>query len=196
MNRENVIRQLRDYQVRWPRESETVRRFIEFVSANPDCFERNLEIGHITGSAWVVNRAGTHVLLTHHKKLNMWVQLGGHADGDADVLRVARREAEEESGLAGLELVPGGIFDVDVHRIPARREESEHFHWDIRYAFRTVGGEAYRVSDESHDLGWIEIRDLKSVTREESMLRMARKWTETGPRLFPDGPDSLFIPGV
>ena len=188
MNRENVIRQLRDYQVRWPRESETVRRFIEFVSANPDCFERNLEIGHITGSAWVVNRAGTHVLLTHHKKLNMWVQLGGHADGDADVLRVARREAEEESGLAGLELVPGGIFDVDVHRIPARREEPEHFHWDIRYAFRTAGGEAYRVSVESHELRWIEIRSLESVTQEESMFRMARKWLERGSGLRPAGP--------
>lgn len=183
MSREDVIRQLRDYQVRWKNESEAVARFIDFVASHPDCFERGLKTGHVTGSAWVVDRAGTRVLLTHHKKLNMWVQLGGHADGDSDVFRVARREAEEESGLESVVPVSGQIFDIDVHRIPARGDEPEHFHWDIRYAFRAAGSEAYAVSDESHDLAWIEIRDLPSVTREESMLRMARKWlAATGKR--------------
>lgn len=178
MSREDVIRQLRDYQVRWKDESKTVERFIDFVSSHPDCFERGLRIGHVTGSAWVVNPAGTHVLLTHHKKLDMWVQLGGHADGDSDVFRVARREAEEESGLEAVAPVSNRIFDVDVHRIPAREDEPEHFHWDIRYALRAVGNETYAVSDESHDLRWIEIQSLASVTQEESMLRMARKWLE------------------
>ena len=180
MNREEVIRRLRDYQVRWPGEGEAVARFIDFVSANPDCFERSLQIGHVTGSAWVVDRTGDRALLTHHKKLDMWVQLGGHADGDADIFRVARREAEEESGLAGLEPVSDRIFDLDVHRIPARGGEPAHLHWDIRYAFRAVGSESFRVSDESHGLAWIDIRDLGSVTTEESMLRMARKWMAAG----------------
>ncbi len=179
MSRADIIQQVRDYGVRWRNESDAVVRFIEFVSSNPDCFERHLPIGHVTGSAWVVNRAGTHVLLTHHKKLNMWVQLGGHADGDSDVFRVARREAEEESGLESLVAVSDRIFDIDVHRIPARGEEAAHVHWDLRYAFRAVASEAYQVSDESHDLGWIEIKSLKSVTAEESMLRMATKWMES-----------------
>jgi 8-oxo-dGTP pyrophosphatase MutT (NUDIX family) len=174
--RQEIIRQLRDYQVRWQDESETVRRFIDFVSSNPDCFERQLQTGHVTGSAWVVNRVGTRVLLTHHRKLDLWVQLGGHADGEADIFRVARREAEEESGLEAIEPVSGALFDIDIHRIPARGEAPEHLHWDLRYAFRAVGSEAYRVSEESHDLAWIEIQSLESVTREESMLRMARKW--------------------
>ncbi|HAL91546.1 MAG TPA: NUDIX hydrolase [Verrucomicrobia bacterium] len=178
MGREEILRQLRDYRSRWPDESETVGRFIDFVSSHSDCFERQLQMGHVTGSAWVVNRAGTHVLLTHHKKLNLWVQLGGHADGDSDVFRVARREAEEESGLQGLVPAWEGLFDVDVHRIPASREGPEHFHWDARYAFRATGSEAYRVGEESHDLAWIGIESLESVTKEESMLRMARKWRE------------------
>lgn len=181
MSGTEIIRQLREYQARWENESETVLRFIDFVSSNPDCFERRLPIGHVTGSAWLVNRTGTHVLLTHHKKLDMWVQLGGHADGDSDVFRVAKREAEEESGLEAMEPVSGRIFDVDVHRIPASREGPEHFHWDVRYAFRATGNEAYRVSEESRDLAWIEIQSLKSVTREESMLRMARKWLVQSP---------------
>lgn len=176
MNRENLIGQLRDYQVRWPGEADVVARFIAFVSAHPDCFERRLEIGHVTGSAWVVNRAGTHVLLTHHKQLDMWVQLGGHADGDPDVFRVAQREAAEESGLAGLAPVSDQIFDIDVHRIPARREVPAHLHWDVRYALRAAGGETFRVSDESHALEWIEIKNLSAVTPEESMRRMAAKW--------------------
>ena len=178
MSRTSVIRQLRKYRVRWKTEAETVRRFLAFLAAHPNAFARELQIGHVTGSAWVVNRAGTHVLLTHHRKLNRWVQLGGHADGDADVFRVARREAEEESGLTDLEPVGADIFDVDVHEIPARGKMPAHLHWDVRYAFRAAGSEAYRVSAESHDLAWIEIKSIDSVTREESMLRMARKWLE------------------
>ena len=90
-----LVRQLREYGARWPAEAETVRRFIEFLATHPDAFARSLACGHVTGSAWLVDRAGARVLLTHHKKLGIWVQLGGHADGDADAFRVARREAEE-----------------------------------------------------------------------------------------------------
>ena len=81
-------------------------------------------------------------------------------------------------GLTGLELVPGGIFDVDVHRIPPGPGTPGHFHWDVRYAFRSAGGEVFRVSSESHELRWVDIRALESVTAEESMLRMARKWRQ------------------
>lgn len=176
MGREELLRQLHEYRTRWADEAATVDRFLEFVASHADCFARTLAVGHVTGSAWVVDRAGARVLLTHHRKLDMWVQLGGHADGDADTFRVARREAEEESGLTGLAPVAAGIFDVDVHRIPARGAEPEHFHWDVRHAFRALGGEDYRVSAESHDLAWVEIAALGAFTREESMLRMARKW--------------------
>jgi len=178
--REALIRQLRVYGASWPEEAGLVRRFTGFLAAHPDCFDRRLATGHVTGSAWLVNRTGTHVLLTHHRKLGIWVQLGGHADGDGNVFRVALREAEEESGLTGL--VPAGLdlFDIDAHRIPPRSGVPEHIHWDLRYAFRAMGGEDYRVGAESHDLAWVEIGRLEELTREESMLRMARKWLERG----------------
>lgn len=172
----DLARQLREYGARWPAEAGVVRRFVEFLAAYPDAFARTLACGHVTGSAWLVDRAGERVLLTHHKKLGIWVQLGGHADGDPDAFRVARREAEEESGLADLAPVAPDVFDVDVHEIPARGAEPAHLHWDVRYAFRATGSEIFRISDESHDLAWIEIAALETVTREESMLRMARKW--------------------
>ncbi len=176
MHRNNIILQLKAYEVKWKDEFSMVKRLIGFVLSNTACFERASKKGHVTGSAWVVNKKGTHVLLTHHKKLNKWLQLGGHADGDPDILSVALREVYEESGLEQIKVLSGGIFDIDIHQIPKRREEPEHFHYDIRYAIQVMGNEAYIVSDESHDLSWIEIKNLEQKTNDESMLRMASKW--------------------
>ncbi len=120
MHRNELIRKLRDYQTEWENESDTVEQFIEFVSTNEDCFERKLKEGHITGSAWVVSKDGRQVLLTHHKKLNRWFQLGGHADGNSDILKVAMQEALEESGLERVGPISREIFDIDIHRIPER----------------------------------------------------------------------------
>lgn len=179
MHRRPLLQALEQYHHQHPDEARLIERFTEFVRDYPDCFERSLLLGHVTGSAWVVNAPGTHVLLTHHRKLNIWVQLGGHADGDADVRRVAQREAEEESGLTQLESAVDGIFDVDIHAIPARGEEPEHFHYDVRYAFRATGSDRFTVSEESHDLAWIPVNEIAAYTDEESMHRMARKWLQT-----------------
>ncbi|HIE65359.1 MAG TPA: NUDIX domain-containing protein [Nitrospiria bacterium] len=176
MHRNNIIQQLLSYEVTWKNESSMVKRLIDFILSNTECFERHLKKGHVTGSAWVVNKGGTHVLLTHHKKLNKWLQLGGHADGDSDILRVALREVYEESGLEQAEALSGGIFDIDIHQIPRRGEEPGHYHYDIRYAIQATGSETYIVSDESHDLSWIDIRKLEQKTNDESILRMASKW--------------------
>ena len=175
--RQQLLDLIDEYDHRFPNErANTTARFREFVDAHEDCFERSLTIGHVTGSCWIVDASGERTLLTHHRKLQKWLQLGGHADGDSDVLRVALREAEEESGLGEFEPVPGGIFDLDVHTIPARKSEAEHEHFDVRFALRHTGNGAFEVSEESLDLAWIPITDLETVTTEESMLRMARKW--------------------
>lgn len=150
-------------------------RLAAFVGAYENCFERSLLVGHVTGSAWIVDLDRTHVLLTHHRKLDKWLQLGGHADGDSDVLRVAMREACEESGLASVRPVRESIFDVDIHLIPARKTEPEHFHYDVRYALEADRAEALRMSDESHDLRWVRVDEVAGLTQEESVLRMVRK---------------------
>src|SRR5579871_3475936 len=90
---------------------------LDFLDQYPNAFERSLEVGHITASAWLVNKDNTKALLTHHRKLNMWVQLGGHCDGNTDALAVAIREAQEESGIMNIKPVTGAIFDIDVHLI-------------------------------------------------------------------------------
>jgi 8-oxo-dGTP pyrophosphatase MutT (NUDIX family) len=151
-------------------------RFASFVSSHSECFERSLEIGHVTGSAWIMDASGRRVLLTHHRKLGIWLQPGGHADGDPDIAAVALREALEETGVAGLSRIGEDIFDLDIHKIPARGKTPAHEHFDVRFAFRANGSEAYVVSEESHDLAWVPLEELEKLTRETSLLRMREKW--------------------
>ncbi|NER51236.1 MAG: NUDIX hydrolase [Symploca sp. SIO1A3] len=176
MKRKPLIGLLEAYASRWIEEKQTCDRFLEFVRRNPDCFERWLAEGHVTGSAWLVNKAGTHVLLTHHRKLGAWFQLGGHADGESDVAKVALQEAHEESGLGDLHLLDDAIFDIDIHLIPARKTDPDHYHFDVRFIVRAMGSEAFEVGEESLDLAWVEIESISDFTTETSMLRMARKW--------------------
>ncbi len=178
MHRAPLLQALAQYQTHYLDETPLLERFEGFVRDHAACFKRSLLIGHVTGSAWVVNEPGTHVLLTHHRKLDMWIQLGGHADGDADVQRVARREAEEESGLVQLVPAVDGIFDVDIHAIPERDDEPAHHHYDVRYAFRAVGSDRFTVTEESHALAWIPVDALSDYTDEVSMHRMAHKWLQ------------------
>lgn len=150
-------------------------RLAAFVARQPACFERSCPEGHVTGSAWLVDPEGRRVLLTHHRKLNMWLQLGGHADGEPDVLSVALREAREESGLADISPVSPEIFDLDIHPIPPRPGEPAHLHFDVRFAMK-AGSMDVRAGEESHALVWVDIDRLAERTAEPSMHRMARKW--------------------
>ena len=179
MHRSKLLSLLETYSDRYPEESQTCARLKNFVARETRCFERDCWVdGHVTGSAWVMDPPQRHVLLTHHKKLDMWVQLGGHADGDSDIARVALREAEEESGL-GVEFVDAEIFDIDIHEIPARKQDPAHYHYDIRFAF-VANSLNFSVSDESHALSWIPLEDLPAFVQEESMLRMLEKWSARG----------------
>jgi len=173
--RQTLIEMLNVYKARYLAEAAVAERFIDFVGAYPRCFERDSWAGHVTGSAWLVNAPGDAVLLTHHKKLDRWLQLGGHSDGIGDTLQVAIREAEEESGL-GVTPLSATIFDIDVHEIPARAEDPAHFHYDVRFALSVAGSHEFQVSAESHALAWVPIADMTTYTQEESVLRMARKW--------------------
>jgi len=176
MHRQPLLRAIRRYAQHHSGEEEVITRFIDFIESEPDCFRRELLCGHLTGSAWILNRTGDHVLLTHHRKLDIWVQPGGHCDGNPNILETALREAREESGLDPLEPIFEEIFDLDVHPIPARGAEPAHFHWDVRFALRHDGEGHYEVSPESHDLAWVPLDRLTDFSRDESVLRMARKW--------------------
>lgn len=158
-----------------PSEAAMAAEIIRFVEAHPDCLHRSCVTGHLTGSAWIVSPDRTRALLTHHRKLDRWLQLGGHADGDGDLAAVARREAHEESGLAGIRLVAAEIFDCDRHEIPARGAEPAHWHLDVRFLFEASPAEPLVISSESKDLAWVELDGIRRLSAEESLARMVRK---------------------
>ena len=114
-------------------------------------------------------------MLTHHAKLNKWLQPGGHADGDENIFQVALREAEEETGLKSLQLLNPLPFDFDIHIIPARNNFPEHFHYDVRFIFGASAHETLSITDESNDLKWISLSEIESYTDNVSILRMKEK---------------------
>ena len=171
-----LSRMLADYAIRHPDDAAVVAEFRRFLGSSPATFERRHPVGHFTGSAFVVSADGERTLLMHHRKLGLWVQPGGHADGDPDLAAVALREAQEEIGLRGLTLEPG-IFDLDRHAIPARRDEPEHFHYDVRFVVRAAAGEAFALNEESLALAWRAIGTVAADPQADaSVRRMACRW--------------------
>ncbi|HJT18736.1 MAG TPA: NUDIX domain-containing protein [Thermoanaerobaculia bacterium] len=130
--------------------------------------------GHITASCYIID-AGRRLLLHHHRRLNRWLQMGGHLESGEQPLEAALREAEEESGLRDLDVI-GGIADLDVHVIPPGRGEPEHRHFDVRYIARTASPEAIVIdAQESNDLIWVDLDRAAELMRGEESLRVIRK---------------------
>jgi hypothetical protein len=138
----------------------------------------NLE-GHLTASALVVDGARERVLLTHHKKLQRWLQLGGHCDGEANLVRTALLEACEESGIGDLRIDPRPL-DLDIHCIPARPSEPAHDHLDTRFVVYAPRGAVEVVSEESLELRWFTCTELEQLETDDSVRRLVRLWQERG----------------
>ena len=175
--RNSFIQQLEAYHPTDKIEQASRNSILAFVQKYPHCFENDCLPGHITGSALVVDETLTYTLLTHHRKLGLWVQFGGHSDGQPDPIRTGVREAEEESGLKTLRFIRGreGIFDVDVHDIPARGDMPSHKHYDIRIVLMADRNEPFTISEESHDLLWVKLEETKDYNPQPSFLRMITK---------------------
>ena len=175
MHRTLILERLHGHQAWDAEEARMCTQIITFVQANRNCFERTNLTGHITGAAWILNETGEEVLMMHHRKLGMWLQPGGHSDGDPDTAAVGLREAQEETGLQSLRLESGELFDVDVHGIPARKQEPAHLHYDLRFVIRADREEPLRPNSESIDLKWIPLREVYQYNEHRSILRMVER---------------------
>lgn len=159
-----------------PEEEVFKKEMLSFIANHPDCFERTLAIGHITASCWLLNHDMSKALLTHHTKLDKWFQLGGHCDGDSDVLAVALKEASEESGIENIQPVMNGIFDIDIHLIPDTPKEKAHFHYDVRFLLQATKDEPLKISHESKSLKWVGKHINELPTQSRSVVRLFNKW--------------------
>lgn len=173
--RTGLLDELQRYVAADDREAHMQQRITAFVSSQADAFARTLAAGHVTASAWIVDPSRTRALLIHHRKLGKWLQLGGHIEDDADLRAAALREAREESGLRSLRFASRTIYDLDVHRIPSRADETAHDHYDVRFALEADPSEPLIEGAESHALAWIPLADIERYGVDESVLRLARK---------------------
>ena len=172
---QNLKQLLKSYIQKNPYEVNAIKMLNFFDNYN-GCFEKDNLPGHFTGSAWIISPNKNKILMTHHKKLNMWLQLGGHADGEKDLKSVAIKEAKEESGFKNFSILSEEIFDLDIHNIEPMNEEPKHLHYDVRFLLEADPNEQnIIISEESHDVKWIHLDDVLKYNSEESIFRMVEK---------------------
>lgn len=178
MDTNHLLDLLKKYSHHYPDEKNKVEQTLRFIQNHKDCFYKSSLQGHITTSAWVVDTSGAKALLTHHKKIGTWVQLGGHVEKeDQGLYQAARREVVEESGLTEIKLLRPEIFDLGVYEIPPYESVPKHIHYDITFLFQSLeNSENISMSDESHDLKWFSLTGLLEGPFEDSVKRMAKKY--------------------
>ncbi|WP_351226403.1 NUDIX hydrolase [Streptomyces sp. NPDC002133] len=164
---DDAVRVLKEYE-----DQEELRQtYLDHLAAHPDGMWKACEAGHLTASALVIDPERGRVLLTLHKKLGRWLQMGGHCEpGDATLTAAALREATEESGVRGLTLLTGGPVRLDRHAIPAPC----HWHLDVQYAALAPSGSVEEISDESLDLRWFAYDDVADVA-DQSVVRLLER---------------------
>ncbi|MDH5301384.1 MAG: NUDIX hydrolase [Gammaproteobacteria bacterium] len=177
MHRADLLNRLRHYRTSFMEEAAMVDRTWQFVLQHENCFDRQLAHAHVTGSAWIINPSHTHALMLHHKKLNRWLQPGGHADGDPDILQVVLKETSEETGIAleNITLVSDNIFDVDIHTVHQSVHDNRHEHHDIRFLLMIDDRLPIPGNSESNQVAWVPLAHVSRYNNARSLYRLVNK---------------------
>lgn len=175
MRRLDLLAQLERYRPADALEARHHAAVVDLVGNAEGAFDRTHFVpGHITASCFIVD--GDSLLLHHHRRLGRWLQMGGHVELDEDPKAAALREGAEESGLEDLALAVDGIFDLDVHVIPAAKGEPEHRHFDVRYVARTASPGAVVIDRaESNDVAWVPLERAEALMNEAASSRVIQK---------------------
>ncbi len=178
MKSEELVVLIRSFVPTNDHDVEMKKRTLEFLDTTPQIpwSRKNFDDGHICASAWILNHDGTEALLFHHKKLDLWIQIGGHIEeGDADFFAAALREIREETGLTDITFEKE-IFDIDIHVYPPKGDEPEHLHYDLRILVRANEGAQVMVQqEEGNGLAWVSLAQVKTMNTDSSVLRMVEK---------------------
>ena len=172
---ELLLDQLRAYRAVDPAEEAHRAKMLQLLERTEAFSRAHFEPGHFTGSLYIIDDGG-RLLLHHHRRLNRWLQMGGHVEGDESPSRAALREGSEESGLPDLELAIDGILDLDIHGIPAGKGEPGHDHYDVRYLARTAAPDAISIDQaESNELAWFTLDRAAELMHGTESHRVLRK---------------------
>jgi 8-oxo-dGTP pyrophosphatase MutT (NUDIX family) len=178
MNKQSIYSLTQNYLSKYPEDSHALH-VLEFLDNHENFWQRDNAYGHITSSAWVVNESRDKVLLTHHKKLDIWIQLGGHIEAeDNTIYEACERELREESGLKEFKLLSNEIFDIDVHKFPAclPMVSQSIFIWIFDFYFRAIQMKKLILTCmESNEVAWIPINEVENYQNALSVMRMVEK---------------------
>lgn len=153
---------------------------LKYIDLSKDVLTRDNEAFHFSASNWIVNKERTKVLMIYHNIYNSWAWTGGHADGDENLLRVALKEAEEETGLKNLKLLKDGIFALEIlpvdGHIKSGKYVSSHLHLDCCYLFEANENAPIRIKeDENKGIKWVDIDDVEKIVSEPRMISIYSK---------------------
>ena len=168
------LEQLQNYKPYNEEEAHIKHIILDFLQQNESAFSRENVLAHMTTSAWIVNKERTKVLMAYHNIYNSWGWLGGHADGDEDLLRVVQKEVAEESGLTNIRLLYDGIYGINILTVNPHYKRgkyvSAHLHFDVEYLFEADEEDAVRMKpDENSGVGWVSIEEINQYVTEEHM---------------------------
>lgn len=162
------------------KEAEDKNVILDFIIKNDNCLLRENKIAHLTTSAWIVNKERTKVLMIYHNIYKSWAWVGGHADGDKDLLHVIKKEIEEETGLTKVKSLKDGVYGVNVvavnNHIKRGKFVSSHLHLDVEYIFEADEKDPIRIKeDENSNIKWISIEEVLDNTTEEHMKQVYQR---------------------
>ena len=171
---EFLLDQLKNYKPYDDEEAHNKQVILDFGTRNANVFRRENKIAHFTTSAWIVNNSRTRVLMAYHNLYKSWGWLGGHADGDVDLLRVVKKEVAEESGLMNIKLLSDGIYGINILHVESHMKHGQyvnaHLHFDVEYLFEAGEEDAIRMKpDENSGVAWIPIEEINQYVTEEHM---------------------------
>ena len=177
MNLKEQIEKYIPYNEQEVRDKELMLKYINTFN---DVLTRENKMCHFTASNWIINKNRTKVLMIYHNIYKSWAWTGGHADGDSDLLHVALKEAEEETGLNNLKLLIDGIFGLQILTVDSHIKRgkyvSSHLHLDCCFLFEANEEDELKIKeDENSGVKWINIDEATKITNEEKMRPIYEK---------------------
>ena len=180
----NFKDQLMQYQPYNEQEERDKAVMLSMLDATPDIYTRENQVAHMTASSWIVNKSHDKVLMIYHNIYNSWSWTGGHADGDRDLLAVAKRGAEEETGVPDIEAVTEDIFSIEILTVDGHEKRGvyvpSHLHMNVTYLLEADEEEVLRIKpDENSGVKWFSLEGaLKACTEPWMIERIYKKLNE------------------
>ena len=156
---------------------------LSFISSNEDVLTRENKIAHMTASAWIVNKNRDKILMIYHNIYDSWAWVGGHADGDEDLLHVINKEIEEETGIKSAKLIDDKIYGLNIVTVDDHMKRGKlvnsNLHMDIEYLFEADENEELIIKpDENSGVKWVPINEVTNYTTEEKMKAIYKRLNE------------------